>query len=102
MSDLDDDEVKATRKLNGVDKNIADELFEILGYKKITENKFEESVYGETTVLILYRDDVQGLDIEFWNDKTISKTCNYDISYITMQELKAINKKVEELGWLDE
>ena len=43
----------------------ADKMFEELGYKKITEHKFKELEYGETTELILYRDDVQGLDIEF-------------------------------------
>ena len=80
----------------------ADKMFEELGYKKITEHKFKEPEYGETTELILYRDDVQGLDIEFWNDKSLSKMCNYDVSYITMQELKAINLKCKELGWIEE
>ena len=105
--ELDDEELKATRKLNGADKSTADEMFEELGYKKITEHEFTEPEYGETTELILYRlilyrDEVKRLDIEFWNDKSISKTCNYDVGYITMQELKAINKKCKELGWVDE
>lgn len=100
--DLDDEELEATRRLNGTKRLTADEMFEELGYEKMIEHKFIEPEYGETTELILYRDDIQGLDIEFWNDKSISKTCNYDISYITMQELQAINKKVKELGWLDE
>ena len=100
--ELDDEELKATRKLNGADKSTADEMFEELGYKKITEHEFTEPEYGETTELILYRLIVKRLDIEFWNDKSISKTCNYDVGYITMQELKAINKKVKELGWVNE
>ena len=102
MSDLDDEELEATRRLNGTKRLTADEMFEELGYKKMAEHKFIEPVNGEVIELILYRDDVQRLDIEFWNDKSISKMRNYDVSYITMQELKAINKKVKELGWLDE
>lgn len=42
------------------------------------------------------------VDIEFWNDKTISKSSGYEVSYITMQELKAINLKCKELGWIEE
>ncbi len=97
--DLDDDELQATRKLNGVDKT-ADEMFEEIGYKKIVEHEFVEPENGEETKLILYKDEIKGTEIEFWNDKTISKTIEYDASYITMQELKTISKKCEELGWI--
>lgn len=99
MSDLDDEELKATRILNGVDKT-ADEMFEELGYEKIVEHKYKQPDFDEITELILYRDDVTLLEIEFWNDKTISKSCGFDMSYITMQELQAINKKCQELGWI--
>ena len=79
----------------------ADEMFEELGYEKIVEHKFKEpDDYDDgVTELILYRDEVKGLEIEFWNDRTISKTSNYDVSYLTIQELQAINEKVKELGW---
>ena len=80
----------------------ADEMFEELGYEKIVEHKFKEpDDYDDgVTELILYRDEVKGLEIEFWNDRTISKTSNYDVSYLTMQELQAINEKVKEMQWL--
>ena len=79
----------------------ADEIFKELGYEKIVEHNFKEpDDYDDgVTELILYRDEVKGFEIEFWNDRTISKTSNYDVSYITMQELQAINEKVKELGW---
>ena len=95
MSDLDDEELKATRKLNGVDKKTADEMFEELGYEK------------------------KNLDIIFsrfweeWENEDLAKTFSFNTEYetiditdenrygITMQELQAINKKVEELGWMD-
>ena len=79
----------------------ADEMFEELGYEKIVEHKFKEpDDYDDgVTELILYRDEVKGLEIEFWNDRTISKTSNYDVSYLTIQELQAINEKVKELEW---
>ncbi len=80
----------------------ADEIFEELGYEKIVEHKFKEpDDYDDgATELILYRDEVKGLEIEFWNDRTISKTSNYDISYLTMEELQAMNLKVKELRWI--
>lgn len=102
MSDLDDEELKATRILNGVDKKkTADEIFEELGYIKKCEHKYEQPDNDGVTELILYRDEVKCLEIEFWNDKTISKSCELDFGCITMQELQAINKKVEELGLMD-
>lgn len=97
MSDLDNEELKVTRKLNGADRKekTADELFEELGYKK------------------------KNLDIIFsrfweeWENEDLAKTFSFNTEYetiditdenrygITMQELQAINKKVEELGWMD-
>lgn len=40
--------------------------------------------------------------ISFWGSKEVAKTFKYtnNSSQITMQELKAINKKCEELGWI--
>ena len=78
----------------------ADRLFKDLGYEKIVEHKYKQPDNDEETELILYRDDGTLLEIEFWNDKTISKSNGYDVSYITMQELQAINKKCQELGWI--
>jgi hypothetical protein len=62
---------------------IADEMFENRGFKKIINN-----ISGK----IEYR-DLDGNYIQF--DLGMF-TCN---CYLGMQELQAINKKVQELGW---
>jgi hypothetical protein len=52
---------------------------------------------------IEYRKNVDGqlYELNFWkDDKTFSKNHFRNIGYITIQELKVINKKCEELGWL--
>ena len=94
MSDLDDEELEATRRINGVKRLTADEMFEELGYYKDFDDMTHE-----------YRKekdgDLFGIDF-FLEDKEVSKNYYRDMGYITMQELKAINKKVKELGWLDE
>ena len=77
----------------------ADEMFEELGYEKIVELKEPDDYDNGVIELILYRDEVKGFEIEFWNDRTISKSSNYDESYLTIEELQAINEKVKELGW---
>ena len=75
----------------------ADKLFEELGYKKnpnTTKEGYEE--YNK------FLADCNIVTIQFWCDKTVSKVDDYDINYyITMLELKAINKKCEELGWYE-
>jgi predicted lactoylglutathione lyase len=71
----------------------ADKMFKKLGYYK--QNK-----PSDDDVLLFYVKD--GEYIIFYKDKEISTMCNdrnYIIS-INMQELQAINKKAEELGWL--
>ncbi len=85
----------------------ADKKFEELGYEKIVEHKFKEpddynDDYNEgVTELILYRNEIKRLEISFWNDRTISKSNNYDVSYLTMQELQAINEKCKEMKWIE-
>ena len=88
------------RKLGDVSE--VDRLFEELGYEKIVEHKYKQPDDDGVTELIVYRDYGTSLEIEFWNDKTINKSSGYDVSYITMQELKAINLKCKELGWIEE
>ena len=71
----------------------ADELFEQLGYEKNSDDEYS----------IEYRkiSDDDLFEINFWKkDKTISKNYYREMGYITRKELQAINKKVEELGWL--
>jgi hypothetical protein len=69
----------------------ADKMFEELGYKKI-KNQFID------VIELWGNDDDKRLSFE--TDKTI---CMYDFfggtRNITIQELKAINKKVEEFKW---
>lgn len=67
----------------------ADEMFEKLGYYKDFDNIIHE-----------YRKEEDGnlFEIDFWlEDKEVSKNYYREAGNITMQELKAINKKVEEL-----
>lgn len=69
-----------------------DKIFEELGYKKVED----------TDKNIEYRkvENEDLFEINFWKeDKTVSKNYYRDIGYITLKELQAINKKVEELGW---
>lgn len=71
----------------------ADEMFEELGYKKFNKkHDFENIKYYKDDDNILYFDE---------KDKSFYKSGEYDemCDDITMQELQAINKKVEELGW---
>lgn len=76
----------------------ADKMFEELGYKKVIDN--EKQLQYE------YEDkDFPTEDIEISFDKTF---LSIKISYrngncydITMQELQAIYKKCEELGWIE-
>lgn len=92
MSDLDKEELIATRKLNGLEDNLyksADEMFEELGYKE--EVKYREKVYEKDDKIITF--DLKKKNI----------ICNnfYDgYESINMQELQAINAKVKELGWI--
>lgn len=68
-----------------------DMLFEFLGYEK-----------DINSYCLKYKNQDSKI-IRFNNDKTI--TClNFYGGYenLTLQELKAVNEKVDELGWLDE
>ena len=72
----------------------ADEMFEELGYKLIKNNK-EKMVYKS-------KDQDADAYITFYSDKLISCGSGgfYDEAIcIDLNELKAINKKVEELQW---
>lgn len=67
----------------------ADEMFEKLGYKK-QEGLREIHYYCDDNEIILYKDF-----------KWFSCSKQEEIDFINIQELQAINKKVEELGWLE-
>ena len=75
----------------------ADELFERLGYEKLENEQhiiFEKGVSTRNRIIFArFKKTVSCIFIDEdyeWND-------GIDI---TMQELQAINKKVEELGWI--
>ena len=68
----------------------ADEMFEELGYEK--------KEYGKSRIAYFKVLDFEGFCIKsVWFNK-INKRVRLNEDY-DMQELKAINKKVEELGW---
>ena len=90
--DLDDEELKATRKANGVDKKTADEMFEELGYEKHSSKSNER--------FDLYSSDDERLIRIVFNHRTKRIAIHCDNDALDMQELQAINKKCEELGWI--
>ena len=69
----------------------ADEMFEVLGYKKT------EHIYPIQGYVVEY--DNEERQIDFMNEQQEVKIWNISTS---MQELQAINKKCQELGWLEE
>lgn len=84
--DLDEEELIATRDGG---KKSADKMFKELGYEKEEDlgDIYYKSKYG--TIWFTSRPK----EINFISDGIDT------IGTITMQELQAINKKVEELGW---
>lgn len=79
----------------------ADNMFYSLGYEKDYEDN--ESENGD--MLLEYANKRDNLSIAFYSDKTFDKQllkgCLIFNEHITLQELKAINEKVKELGWLE-
>ena len=67
----------------------ADKMFEELGYKR--------KVYQPTDELFEIRYDFHGKEI--WFDKLREEFGS--LSGIGVKELKAINEKCKEMGWLD-
>ena len=80
----------------------ADEMFKDLGYEKIVEDRriiIYKNIQHFTTFeikngMLFYKTDKQ-ISLKSYN-----LTDDIPIDFcLNMQELKAINKKVEELGW---
>ena len=92
MSECDNEELIATRRLNGLDDNLyksADEMFEELNYIEHFKNKDNEVFRTDSSHCL-------GRTIIFqFND---GRLCLPAI--VTMQELQAINKKCKELEWI--
>ena len=75
-----------------MNEKTADDMFKELEYKKYDYVEEIEYYHGITDKVISFRDN-----------KTIKVYDYYDgTAPITMKELQIINKKVEELGWLNE
>lgn len=70
----------------------ADKMFKELGYEK------QKDYFG-----LIYRNKNNYAEITFdFGDETICASIDDDESvYLSMEELQAINKKCEELGWLN-
>lgn len=73
----------------------ADEMFEEIGYE-YTEEVNNGVVYSK-------EDDDEDMEISFIDYNDYGKTVEVDkfSNLITMQELQAIYKKCEELGWIE-
>lgn len=74
----------------------AKEMFEQLGYKLIDKKDklIYENDYTEQKITIYKNDKKIIFELIWLNDN--------DYYVFTLKELQAINKQVEELGWLDE
>lgn len=69
----------------------ADKMFEALGYEK---KEYSDSIkYSKLSC--------KDIEFGFVYEDVSCMDCGYYAADITMSELKAINKKCEELGWLD-
>ena len=69
-----------------------DELFEELGYEKDEDEIIVYYKYKKFGNMIVF--NLRNKEIHFHSDGIDT------IGSITLQELKAINKKVEDLGWI--
>lgn len=106
MSDLDDDELRATRILNGVEKT-ADKMFEELGYEITEENNSKNKYDNGIQFMKKERSVKKYIEFYYYHKQIVIYTDQYiyekikrwESTIINMQELKAINKKCEELGW---
>ena len=96
---INDKEITVSEK-----EKTADELFKELGYKK----KEQKNEYGTHIWYYQKNGANEEFGIEFAKSKFEKKGEIYCVCYserdeaiyINMQELQAINKKVQELGWI--
>lgn len=81
----------------------ADEMFEELGYKKfdnknVKKIRFIKRMNKTTIAYISFHKVHKRIEVYFYD----SEECVEMTKPILIEELQAINKKVKELGWLDE
>ena len=75
----------------------ADEMFEELGYEKIERDRLKNIIFTNGNKKFYFNKIHKKIQcIEYDKEE---KT--YIEGYFTMQELQAINEKVEELGWIE-
>ena len=101
--ECDDEELKATKEKS------ADEMLEELGYKISEEVDEEKDKYG-CGIQFKKKTNITAKYIEFYHyHKQIcifeeqfirDEIVRHKSNYLDMQELKAINKKCEDLGWI--
>lgn len=75
----------------------ADKMFEKLGYKKMSNNEYVKHFSLKPARHIIFAID-ETISICEENENELAVNCDY----FAMQELKAINKKCLELGWIEE
>lgn len=81
----------------------ADEMFEKLGYEKIDKKglkhiQYVRQINKNTKENITFHKTFKKVEVYFYDYEDYEELTKP----IAMQELKAINKKAKELGWLDE
>lgn len=69
----------------------ADKMFEELGYSKYLKGKYRGYYRNEDYYMIFYLAEKRFAKLNFYDG----------FEPITMKELKAINEKVKELGWIE-
>lgn len=85
--------------MEDIKEKTADEMFEELGYKKITEHK-EFSMFTKGMLEITFHKKDKSIAINTDSGEEIFGNRIYDFTEITFKELQAINKKCKELNWL--
>lgn len=73
----------------------ADEMFEELGYEKLDKRLLKNIIFTDGNKKIYFHKVHEKIKcVEYDKEEK-----NFIEGYFTTEELKAINKKVEELGW---
>lgn len=76
----------------------ADEMFEKLGYEKIDRKLNKNIIFTNGNKKFYFHKIFKKIQcVEYDNEEQ-----SYIQGHFEIQELQAINKKCEELGWLDE
>jgi hypothetical protein len=70
--------------------------------KTLEELGYEQYEYGKSYDIFSRAIDEEGYCRESITFEKKYKNIKLDMKLLSMEELKAINKKCEELGWLDE